>query len=294
MSLFGASLANSTSLVGAEIDSFVYNGLKANGLAVWLDSESLKPGEVWESAIPAAIRASTFFVALLSSRSLSKPGYFQRELDLAFEIVRQLPARSIFVIPVRIDDCEVRDGRVGKHHFIDLFRSYDDALSRLVNALSLERRSSGEKETRTADGQSATGNDLCNKCGATVSVAETTCSVCGDTLPPPNIRFALRHRATLQKRYREALQNARFKGSQTALATFEKIVAKTGVVVSMSLQRLLSMINSDRALFDSFYQLVSTPKAERIAKEYLFPLYAQRLWFGVLSPDGVGLNAYGC
>jgi TIR domain len=271
----------------------IFEDLRTNGLDVWLDSERLRPGEIWEHAIPAAIRTSTFFVALLSSQSLSKRGYFQRELNLAFEVVQELPHGSIFVIPVRIDDCEVSDPRILKYHFLDLFRSYNDALSRLVKALSLGRESSRKSDAGTRSGQSATSKDQCTKCGAAVCATESTCPVCGETLAPPNVRFAFRHRPSLQKRYREAQQNARFKGSQTVLAAFERIVAKTVVVISMSTNRLLQMLSPDQALFDSFYQLLSAPKAEQVAKEYLYPSYAQKLCFGVLSPDGVGVTEYG-
>ena len=50
----------------------VYYTLKRYGLDVWFDNESLLPGDKWKEKIEDAIENSTFFLALLSSHSMTK------------------------------------------------------------------------------------------------------------------------------------------------------------------------------------------------------------------------------
>ena len=40
--------------------------LKANGINVWIDRESLMPGDFWEDAIRRAIQNGAFFIACFS------------------------------------------------------------------------------------------------------------------------------------------------------------------------------------------------------------------------------------
>jgi hypothetical protein len=87
----------------------LYRELKARGFAPWLDSEDLLPGQLWKVEIPKAIRDAAVFLACLSSRSVAKIGYVQNEFRLALSAFGQRPAGSIYLIPVRLDDCEVPD-----------------------------------------------------------------------------------------------------------------------------------------------------------------------------------------
>ena len=53
----------------------LYNDLKRYGLDVWLDTESLLPGDRWKDKIQDAIENSNCFIALLSTRSVQEVGY---------------------------------------------------------------------------------------------------------------------------------------------------------------------------------------------------------------------------
>jgi formylglycine-generating enzyme required for sulfatase activity len=119
----------------------LYQKLKARGFEPWLDSEDLLPGQIWRVEIPKAIRDAAVFLACLSSRSVAKVGYVQNEFRLALSAFGQRPAGSIYLIPVRLDDCEVPDLqipdlglRLRNLHWVDLFA--DDGLDRLVRALT--------------------------------------------------------------------------------------------------------------------------------------------------------------
>ncbi len=61
----------------------IYNDLADKGINVWLDDNALIPGQNWRYEITQAIKGSNYFLALLSSNSVSKIGYVQKELKLA-------------------------------------------------------------------------------------------------------------------------------------------------------------------------------------------------------------------
>jgi hypothetical protein len=60
-------------------------------LEPWLDVERLQPGQNWRQTIESAIKASAFFVALLSSNSVNKRGYVQKELRTALDVLQEMP-----------------------------------------------------------------------------------------------------------------------------------------------------------------------------------------------------------
>jgi formylglycine-generating enzyme required for sulfatase activity len=87
----------------------LYADLKARGLDPWLDEIDMMPGQIWKQEIPKAIRQAGVLLACLSSRSVGKVGYVQNEFRLALSNFGERPAGSIFLIPVRLDDCDVPD-----------------------------------------------------------------------------------------------------------------------------------------------------------------------------------------
>jgi hypothetical protein len=85
----------------------LYDDLAAAGFAPWLDSEALLPGMDWDLEIKKAMRASDAVIVCLSSLSVSKEGYIQKELKFAQDIQDEKPRGTIFLIPLRLDACEV-------------------------------------------------------------------------------------------------------------------------------------------------------------------------------------------
>src|SRR5262245_23245681 len=81
----------------------ICDDLENAGLDVWFDEQSLLPGQRWEAEIGRAIKSCSYFLALLSSNSVSKRGYVQNELKDALEVLDELPPSEIFIIPVRLD-----------------------------------------------------------------------------------------------------------------------------------------------------------------------------------------------
>jgi len=83
--------------------------LKAAGFIAWLDEVDLLPGQNWQIEIPRAIKQSAIFIACFSKRSILKQGYVQKEFRLALNAYAERPLGSIFLIPLRLDDCELPD-----------------------------------------------------------------------------------------------------------------------------------------------------------------------------------------
>lgn len=87
----------------------LYLLLKRLGLRPWLDKYDIIGGELWQQAIERAVRKADFFIASFSNASVRKTGFVQREYRLALDALAERPPAGIFVIPVRLDDCELPD-----------------------------------------------------------------------------------------------------------------------------------------------------------------------------------------
>ena len=111
------------------------DSLAAAGCSPWLDKDKLLPGQNWPRAIKRAIEISDAFVPCFSPRSLVKRGEFQAELHHALDCARRLPLDSVFVIPVRFEECEV-PGRIAEHvQYVDLYPDWQRAVRRLVRSI---------------------------------------------------------------------------------------------------------------------------------------------------------------
>ena len=85
------------------------------GVRVWLDKTDLWPGEDWRAKIRAAITGDALvFIACFSAASLAKrKSHHYEELNLAIDELRLRPADDPWLVPVRLDDCEVPDRDIG-------------------------------------------------------------------------------------------------------------------------------------------------------------------------------------
>jgi hypothetical protein len=71
----------------------------------WLDEERLLPGQDWNLEIEKAVESSDAVVVCVSSISIAKEGYVQKELRKVLDIALEKLEGAIFVLPVRLDDC---------------------------------------------------------------------------------------------------------------------------------------------------------------------------------------------
>lgn len=88
----------------------LFSQLKAeNGIDPWLDEEKLLPGENWDFEIRKAVKESHVVIVMLSNGSINKEGYIQKEIRFALDIANEKPEGTIFIVPVKIEKCDVPD-----------------------------------------------------------------------------------------------------------------------------------------------------------------------------------------
>lgn len=97
----------------------LYRQLAKEGVDVWLDEVSLLPGQDWQVEIPEAVRNSDVIIVCLSKKSITKEGYIQKEISFALDIAYEKPERTIFIIPTRLENCEVPK-KLLKWQYVDL------------------------------------------------------------------------------------------------------------------------------------------------------------------------------
>jgi hypothetical protein len=119
----------------AEIAFRLYRDLKAASVDPWLDRECLRPGQRWSDAIAEAIRESDYFLALFSSVLTKKRGYVQKELKEALAVWEEVPGGSIYLIPARLDDCQLPTDRFREYQWVDLFPAYDQGLEKILRVI---------------------------------------------------------------------------------------------------------------------------------------------------------------
>jgi hypothetical protein len=109
--------------------------LGRRGIRIWFDRENLLPGQDWNLEMDKAIERSRFFLAILSTNSVSKQGVVQREVKRAMALAEKKPEGSTYVVPIRIDDCMPADPRLAKLHWLDLFEDWEGGIRTLMKVL---------------------------------------------------------------------------------------------------------------------------------------------------------------
>jgi hypothetical protein len=121
----------------------IVSTLRSSGIKVWLDRDSIKPGQRWKRAIKEAIRDGAAFIACFSEASVSRSGsaYMNEELTQAVDELRARPRDTAWFIPLRIDNCDIPDISLGAGECladlqrIDVFPDEAERLRQLVETL---------------------------------------------------------------------------------------------------------------------------------------------------------------
>jgi hypothetical protein len=95
--------------------------LRRDGVRAWLDELEIDPGQDWDHAIRNAVSQAAVVVVCLSHGSVGKSGYVQKEIRYALDVADEQPDGTIFVIPARLEECEVPD-RLRRWQWVDLYR----------------------------------------------------------------------------------------------------------------------------------------------------------------------------
>jgi hypothetical protein len=98
----------------------IHRKLTEEGFLPWLDTQDLLPGQDWAEEIPKAVRRSDVVLVFMSQESITKAGYVQKEIKYALDVADEQPESTIYIIPVRLQECEV-PMRLRRWHWVDLF-----------------------------------------------------------------------------------------------------------------------------------------------------------------------------
>jgi hypothetical protein len=110
----------------------LYETLKKERMRPWLDEEDIEPGQLWDWAIQDAVKECHVILVCLSEASANKTGYVQKEIKFALDRADEKPEGTRFIIPVRLEDCEV-PRRLRPWQWVDLHHA--DGIGRLLKVL---------------------------------------------------------------------------------------------------------------------------------------------------------------
>lgn len=124
----------------------LYEKLKSeNWVDPWIDKENLHPGRDWQVNIDQAINSADVIISLNSRYSLDIVGYSQIELKRAVEAAEKRPPGDVFLIPLRLDNCNLNHTPLGQYQWVDFFGFEKEAA---YTKLQLSLKQSLEKTIR--------------------------------------------------------------------------------------------------------------------------------------------------
>jgi hypothetical protein len=125
----------------------VYRALRETNLNPWMDAppdpwgaEGIPIGAEWDTYVRAKIEGAKLALVFLSTVSVVKSSYVQRELRFALECMESRPPGRPYLFPIRLDECEVPSLKVNTirlrdYQWFDLFTHRVDGLVESIRAL---------------------------------------------------------------------------------------------------------------------------------------------------------------
>lgn len=113
----------------------------------WFDEEDILPGEKWMGSVKEAVHNSHAVIIFLSSIAIRTEGFFHVELKLALDAAAEKPDGTIFIIPIRLDSCDVPN-RLQPYQYVDYFgdeEQKDRVYTSLIKALKVRAGDLGIK-----------------------------------------------------------------------------------------------------------------------------------------------------
>lgn len=110
----------------------LYTRLVRDGVDAWMDVENLQPGQDWQNEIRKAILQCDVILVCLTRAFNVQHGYRHEELKLALEKAKWISDDEVFIIPVRLENCDMPESL--RHlHRVDLFKA--SGYKKLIHAL---------------------------------------------------------------------------------------------------------------------------------------------------------------
>lgn len=112
-------------------------------LNIWFDKITLKPGQNWDVEIRKAIKSAHYCLVLLSRHSM-KRGFYQKEIRIALDVLKELPEGQIFLIPVRLDNVTPHFEELSAIHYVDMFPDWFEGFRQISRAMDVLETSSNQ------------------------------------------------------------------------------------------------------------------------------------------------------
>jgi hypothetical protein len=123
----------------------LYQKLRAETwIEPWLDEKELFPGMDWNLEIEKAIEVTDVILVCLSNNSITKEGYVQREIRIALDYADYKPEGTLFIIPVRLEECEP-PRRLRMFQYVDFFpkKERGKIVARIIKSLRIRASEMG-------------------------------------------------------------------------------------------------------------------------------------------------------
>jgi hypothetical protein len=110
----------------------LYEQLTEAGFAPWMDTKDILPGQNWKYHTNKALKQSDLVIVCLSVVSVVKRSEIQKEIRIALDRLNEKLDSDIYIIPVRLNDCEVPES-LSHIQWIDILA--DDGWDKLLTAI---------------------------------------------------------------------------------------------------------------------------------------------------------------
>ena len=110
----------------------LYRRLARHHISAWFDEKELLPGQIWKHEIQQAILRSEAVIICLSQNFIKHGGYRHEEVKIALSRARSIPEGEIFLIPARLDPCDVPE-LLQRWQYVNLFE--EDGYQKLLKTL---------------------------------------------------------------------------------------------------------------------------------------------------------------
>jgi len=114
----------------------LYDKLQQNGCDPWMNEIDLSGGQDESLEIKKTLKNADFVIVCLSTQAVRKAGKLHKEVRWASDYQDEMPPGEIFLIPVRLDDCEP-PLPLSHLHCVDLFAPY--GFEKLLKSLMKRR-----------------------------------------------------------------------------------------------------------------------------------------------------------
>lgn len=163
----------------------ICTALENRGLACWISSRNVKPGQNFQEQIVKAIRGARIMVLVFTANA-NNSNEIKKELALASQ-------NNLLVIPVRIEDVVPNEAfayEFATRQWIDLFEDWENSIAHLVEliAAAIDDHPSGN---RAKEGLELTGGASALSLGKTVTARSATATAPASFLRQPKLRWTM-------------------------------------------------------------------------------------------------------